>query len=118
MSLEESLYALLGPLVEGRCTPDITDDIPVYPLIVYQGAGGVAVDFSEQKPADNDNARVQVWVWCHSRMEASALARQVRDVLLASPLKVKTLGAAVSDTNDVLKIYGARTDFSIWYPRT
>lgn len=118
MSLEESLFALLGPLVEGRCTPDATDDNPVYPLIVYQGAGGQAIDYADQKAADKDNARVQVWVWCRTRLEASALSRQVRDVLLASSLTVKTLGAAVPDTNGVLKLYGARTDFSIWYPRT
>ncbi|APG04955.1 hypothetical protein BJI69_14340 [Luteibacter rhizovicinus DSM 16549] len=118
MSLEESLFALLGPLVAGRCTPDVTDDNPVYPLIVYQGAGGQAIDYADQTPADKDNARVQVWVWCLTRLEASALSRQVRDVLLASNLTVKTLGAAVPDTNAVLKLYGARTDFSIWYPRT
>ena len=118
MSLEESLFALLGPLVEGRCTPDVTDDDPAYPLIVYQGAGGQAIDFTDQTPADKDNARVQVWVWCRTRLEASALSRHVRDVLLASSLTVKTLGAAVPDTNAVLKLYGARTDFSIWYPRT
>lgn len=118
MSLEESLFALLGPLVEGRCTPDVTDDNPVYPLIVYQGAGGQAIDFADQTLADKDNARVQVWVWCKTRLEASALSRRVRDVLLASSLTVRTLGAAVPDTNDVLKLYGARTDFSIWYPRT
>jgi len=117
VSLEERLYAILGPLVDGRCAPDITDDNPVYPLIVYQGVGGVAVDFTEQKAAEDDNARVQVWVWSRTRLEASALSRSVRDVLLDSSLKVKTLGAPISDTNGLLKLYGARTDFSIWYPR-
>lgn len=117
MSLEASLFILLGPLVDGRCTPDITDDNPVYPLIVYQGVGGQVVEFIDQTTADEDNARVQVWVWTRSRLETSALARASRDALLSSDLKVKTLGAAVWATNDVLKLYGARTDFSIWYPR-
>lgn len=117
MSLEERLFDALGPLVEGRCTPDVTADNPVYPLIVYQEVGGLAIDYSEQAPADHDNARVQVWVWSTTRLEASDLSRQVRNVLLASDLKVKTLGAPVSDMNAVLKLYGARTDFSIWYPR-
>jgi hypothetical protein len=117
VSLEARLFGILGPLVDGRCTPDVTDDVPVYPLIVYQGAGGQALDYADQSPADKDNARVQVWVWCKTRLEASSLSRQARDALLGSDLAVKTMGAAVPDMNDVLKIYGARTDFSIWYPR-
>ena len=117
MSLEARLYAILGPLVDGRCTPDETDDNPVYPLIVYQGVGGQAIDYADQTPADKDNARVQIWVWSMTRLEASDLSRQARDALLASDLAVKTLGAPVSAVNDVLKLYGARTDFSIWYPR-
>ncbi|NID06653.1 DUF3168 domain-containing protein [Luteibacter jiangsuensis] len=117
MSLEEIIFSALGPLVDGRCSPDITDDNPQYPLIVYQGVGGVAIDYADQTAADKDNARVQVWVWAETRLSASDLSRQVRDAMMAIDLPVKTLGSPVSEMNDVLKLYGARTDFSIWYPR-
>jgi hypothetical protein len=117
VKLEDGLFSALGPLVDGRVSPDVTDDNPVYPLIVYQQVGGQAVDYLSQMQADQDNARVQVWVWAETRLEASELSRQVRNALLSSDLRVKTLGAPVSDTNGVLKLYGARSDFSIWYPR-
>lgn len=117
MSLEASLFTLLGALVDGRCTPDKTDDNPVYPLIVYQAVGGVALDFAEQRAAPDDNARVQIVVWSLSRLEASDLARRARDALLGSHLPVKTMGAGVSISNDLLDLYGSRQDFSIWYPR-
>jgi hypothetical protein len=117
VKLEESLYAILGPIFDGRLSPDVTPDNPEFPLAVYQQAGGQAIDFADQTPADNDNARVQVWVWAKTRLEASELSRQVRTALLESALIAKTLGAPVSTTNDTLKLYGARTDFSIWYPR-
>jgi len=40
MPLESRLKELLAPLVSGRAYPDVTPDKPVFPLIVYQGAGG------------------------------------------------------------------------------
>lgn len=40
MSVETELFSLLKTLVDGRCYPDVTPDAPVFPLIVYQGAGG------------------------------------------------------------------------------
>ena len=58
MSLEATLYTLLGPLVGGRCYPDVSPDGAAFPLIIYQQVGGQAVDYVEGKVADKDNARV------------------------------------------------------------
>lgn len=115
MSLEASLFGLLGALVGGRCYPDVIPDNPTFPLIVYQQVGGVAVDFMDQTAADKDNARMQVWVWSKTRTEASDIARQARAAILASALQVKTLAAPVSTFDEPMKLYGARTDYSIWY---
>lgn len=115
MSLEVTLLSLLGPLVGGRCYPDVIPDSPAFPLIVYQQVGGVAVEYVEQAMADKDNARMQVWVWSKSRTEASQIVRQAREALIGSGLQVNTLNAPVSTYDEAMKLYGARTDFSIWY---
>ena len=118
MTLDTSIYSLLGPLVGGECYPNKTGPNPAYPLIIYQGVGGVAIDFLDQSAAPDDNARVQVIIWSRTKLEASALAKQVRDVLLGSSMRVKTMAAAISMSNHLLDLYGSRQDFSIWYPRT
>lgn len=115
MSLEATIKTLLGPLVGGRCSSDTIPDNPTFPLIVYQQVGGVAVEYVEQAIADMDNARVQVWVWSRSRPEASTIARQVREAIIGSALQANTLAAPVSTYDEAMKLYGARTDFSIWY---
>jgi len=114
MSLEVQVRAALLPVCP-RVYPDAATATPAYPLIIYQQVGGRAIDYSEQKVADKDNARVQVWVWSKSRMEASELSRAARVALVEGPLKAKTLNAPVADYNEALKLYGARTDFDIWY---
>lgn len=118
MSLEATLKTLLGPLVGGRCYPDDTDDvIPplVFPLIIYQGVGGRAIDYVDGKVADKDNIRLQVIVWSKTRLEASQIARAARVALVEGDMKAVTLGAAVSLRDKVVKLRGTRQDFSIWY---
>lgn len=116
MSLEASLKTLLGPLVSGRCTPDvIPDGAPTFPLIVYQQVGGQAYEYLDKSLPGHDHARVQVWVWSRTRLEASDIIRQARVALVGSDLTVETIGAATSDYNEALKLYGSRQDFGIWY---
>lgn len=115
MSLEATLYTLLGPLVGGRCYPDVSPDSATFPLIVYQQVGGQAVDFIEGKLPDKDNARVQVHVWAKTRLEASQIAHSARVALVEGSAKANTLGAAVSLYESAMKLYGARQDFSVWY---
>lgn len=114
MSLEAEVRAALLPVCP-RVYPDAVTVAPVYPLIIYQQVGGRAVDFSEQKVADKDNARLQVWVWAKTRLEASQLARAARVALVEGDTKARTLGAPVAAYDDTLNIYGSRTDYDIWY---
>lgn len=115
MSLEGDIRTALAPSVGGRVTPDVAPDDPVYPLAIYQQVGGDAIDYSEGKVPDKAQARVQVWVWSKSRLEASTIARAQRIALVEGPMRARTLGAPVSDYNAAFKIYGARQDFEVWY---
>jgi hypothetical protein len=113
--LEGDIKTALSALAGGRCTPDVTPDIPVFPLFVYQQVGGDAVDFLECKVANKDHARIQLWVWAKTRLEASSLAHSARIALVEGSLKAYTYAAPVSEYNEELKLYGNRTDFGIWY---
>lgn len=116
MSIEASLYTLLGSLVGGRCWPDVMPDgNTTFPFIVYQQVGGVAMEYMDQTLLDKDHARIQVLVWSKTRLEASSIARSAREALLGSSLAVETYGAPVSEYDEALKLYGSRTDYGIWY---
>lgn len=116
MSLEAQIKTLLGPLVGGRCYPDtIPGGTPTFPLVIYQGVGGFAIEFMDKTLPDKDHARVQIVVWSKTRLEASQIARQAREALVGSDMAVETYGAPVWLFEEALKLYGARTDYGIWH---
>ncbi|WP_312998500.1 DUF3168 domain-containing protein, partial [Achromobacter animicus] len=84
MSLEAQLLAVLGPLVGGRAYPDVTPDKPVFPLIVYQGAGGQEQWYVERERREKRHQRVQVFVWAATRAQASDIADQIGTALCES----------------------------------
>lgn len=117
MSIESSLFTLLGPLVDGRCYPDVTPDNPVFPLVIYQGAGGQALEWLDRTLPDTENYRIQIECWAKTRIEASTLASQVRQKIIEEGHdfdSAESLGQAVTDYQKDLKLYGSRQDFSIW----
>jgi hypothetical protein len=114
MSIEATLNTTLGALVGGRVYPDTPPDNPTFPLIVYQQVGGEAVEYLEGTLADQDNARMQIVVWSKTRLEASSLARSAR-TLMVGTLNATTLNAPVSLHEAALKLYGSRTDYSVWF---
>ncbi|HUX23224.1 MAG TPA: DUF3168 domain-containing protein [Burkholderiales bacterium] len=115
MSLESTMLGLLGPLVSGRAYPDITPDSPTFPLIVYQQIGGKVTEFIDQTLPDKDHARVQVFVWSRTRLEASQIARAARLAILGGGLAAQTYSASTSIHNAEMKLYGSRTDYGLWY---
>lgn len=117
MSIETSIFALLGPLVDGRCYPDTTPDNPTLPLIIYQGAGGRALEWLDRTLPETENYRIQIECWAKTRLEASALALQVRQKIIEEGSdfdSAETLVQAVTDYQKALKLYGSRQDYSIW----
>lgn len=117
MTIESSLFALLGPLVGGRCYPDSTPDSPEFPAVIYQVVGGQALEWLDRTLPETENYRVQVEIWAKTRKEASALALAVRQKIIedgAAFDSAQTLGQAVTDYQAALKIYGSRQDYSVW----
>lgn len=115
MSLESDIKTLLGSLASGRVYPDTMPDKPEFPCIVYQQVGGAVAEFLEGKVANKDNARLQIMVWSKSRLEASSIARAARVLIVEGSLKGTTFAAPVSLYEEPLKLYGNRTDYSIWH---
>lgn len=114
MSIEAAVFNALKGLVANRVYPDFAPDGATLPFITYQQVGGQAISFMDQANPDKRNARVQVNVWAASRSAASALSKQVEDALRFLPASTVT-GAAVSEYESALKLYGTRQDFSFWY---
>lgn len=116
--IEETLFALLSPLVNGRVYPDYAPFNTVRPFITYQNVGGVTSN-SFCGDTDAQNAHIQVNVWAEigggGRKQANTIMRAVAFLISGQfPIGV-ALGGLVSDFDDVTKAYGARQDFSIWH---
>ncbi|MFT0533930.1 DUF3168 domain-containing protein [Castellaniella hirudinis] len=117
MSIESSLFALLGPLVGGRCYPDVMPDNPTFPLIIYQVVGGQAMEWLDRTLPETENYRVQIECWSKIGLERGALALSARQKIIeegAEFASAETLGQSINQNNSTLKIYGSRQDFSIW----
>ncbi|WP_439444440.1 DUF3168 domain-containing protein [Xanthomonas translucens pv. translucens] len=109
------MQALLAPLAAGSAWPDVPPDVPVFPYITYQGAGGRALTYLEKKRPDKLHTRLQVNVWATTRMEANAIARAIERRLVESRFTMEVYGAFTSLHEQSIKKYGTRQDFGIWY---
>lgn len=114
MALEAEIKTALAGIAGGRVYPDTTPDNPTHPCVIYQQVGGEVINQLEGGDPGLDHARIQIWVWSKSRLTTSATMRQVR-VALADTLSAYAFSAPVSQYDDVLKLYGARCDYGIWY---
>lgn len=115
MTIEETLYALIGPALGGRFYPDVTPDTPQFPLGTYQQVGGTAGWYTDNTMPDHKQGRFQINVWAKSRLEAARIARQIEGLICASGLVAQPYGAPTALYQDALKIYGTRQDFGIWF---
>lgn len=116
MSLEADLFALWSPLVNGRFTPDVPPDVPVYPLMFWQQVGGRSLWFSNRQMPGHRHARIQLHVWSGRRLDTNTIARAAEKALCESPLIAEPFGAPTALYEPEMKIYGTRHDFGIWYP--
>lgn len=110
--LEANLFNALSALVNARVFPDVAPEGVELPYITYQQIGGKPINFLGAESSSKKNARVQVNVWSHTRIEASALIRQVEDIAVTAPLLGVIEGGAIASYEPELKIYGAMQDFS------
>lgn len=116
MSLESTLFAALESLVSGRVFPDVADEGTPAPYLTYQVVGGSALNFVEGSAPGTRNARLQVNVWSHTRLEASAIGNAAEEILrVTAALQTTVLGAAVSEFEPDTGLRGQRQEFSVWY---
>ena len=122
MSIESSIFTLLKNISAiksgsiSRVYPDVTPDDPVFPLIVYQVVGGRAYDYMDRRVPGCEHYRVQISCWSKTAEERRSLALAVRKLIIESTSfkASETMGQAVDDYEDALKLYGSRQDFGIW----
>lgn len=117
MAIEQQLFDTLKVLCP-RTFPDFAPVSTVRPYITYQQIGGKSLRFLDNTAADKRHVEMQVNVWGNSRMETTALARQIEDALCASPLFVATPNSEpASDFDADIPVFGTRQDFSIYATR-
>lgn len=115
MSIETDLTALLSPLVAGEVYPDVGVE-PTLPYITYQQVGGESLAFLERTVPSKRNGRFRVRTWATTRVQTSALMRQVHDALItAAVFQVAALGEQLADYDEETKRFGSLQDFSIWF---
>lgn len=85
----------LTALVANRIYPDVMPDSPVYPAVTYQKISGASARGSTTDPPLK-SAVFQVSAWSRTRLEARAVAAQVRNAL-DRMRKVTVGGVAVDD---------------------
>ncbi len=115
MSLEAKLREILSPPVEGRVMPDVVEEGIDFPCITYQQVGGQAGWHLESEVPGRLHARVQINVWAKTRLEAANLAREAERLIAAGFDVAQPYGAFISTHEDLLKLFGTRQDFGIWY---
>lgn len=117
MSFEVELHDELQGFVGGRAFPDVAPLSTPRPYITYQQVGGSAWNYIEGAFPGKRHARMQINVWGDSREQVNALARQIEEALVESPMRFYVEGALVATTNTDVKphLYGTRQDFSAAY---
>ncbi|MFM0256099.1 DUF3168 domain-containing protein [Paraburkholderia sediminicola] len=113
-SAEAIVHGALRVLVADRCYPDVGPAGVARPYITYQAVGGQSPNYLSNN-VDLQNARMQVNVWTDTRSVANSLMQNVVAALTGQIIRAVTIGAPVSSYEPDTKLYGSRSDFSIWF---
>lgn len=118
MTVEADLHTLLDGMAAGGAYPDVADDNPVVPYIVYQQISGEPLAFLERALPSKKNGRFQIAVWATTRKDAAAIALQIENaMLLTTAFQVEVIGGPTAAYDDETKLRGTRQDFGIWSER-
>lgn len=118
MTVEASIFGILGPLVSNRCYPDFAPLGTVRPFITYEQAGGDALSFLDGALPDKKHGRFEVGVYADSRAACAALALQVEAAMAAAASFQSTaIHAPISDYASDVKIYSSTQNFSVFSTR-
>lgn len=97
-----------------RVYPDVGPAGVARPYITYQAVGGQSPNYLSNN-VDLQNARMQINVWADTRSVANSLMQNVIDAVTGQLINAVTIGAPVSSYESDTKLFGARSDFSIWF---
>jgi hypothetical protein len=114
MSFESDFVTLLKtvtPVIYASITPDV----PAAIFGVYQQVGGEAYSYAEKKLPDHKHSRMQVSFWGVNPIAVHALARAGEKVIIESAYPAQAYGAFTALYEPLIKKYGTRQDFGIWY---
>lgn len=113
MSLKGGIVSVISTVV-ADVYPDFAAFGVAKPYAVYQAVGGTPRRYADNTPADKRHTELQVTVWAATRLQASALIRQIEEAFCASAVLTATpIGEAVSIAEEDLNLYGSQQDFSI-----
>lgn len=123
MSLESQITAKYGALFGGRIwfrnVPEGVNRGQLdAPFCIVSHTGGRSRVYADNTLSEDQNARLEFAVWGSRVLEVMQAARELRNAVIASDAvgwQIVLYGEPVSDDDDILKLYGARQDFGIWY---
>lgn len=116
MSIESDLFALLKS-INPRTYPDVAPAGTATPYVTWQQIGGQSMRYGDNT-ADSRYPLIQVNVWSRSRMEASAMIRQIEDAICASSaFQATPQGEPLSTYESDTLLYGSIQRFEIFGPR-
>jgi len=128
MSAQVIVYTLLSQasgltaLVDARIYPDVMPDAPTLPAVTFQKTGGSSDVGAESNPS-TAKANIQVTVWAKSRLDTTALTKQVRlalerkrNITVASvPLNDIFCDSDIDDYDHDTKVYFTHIDFRVFF---
>ncbi len=118
MTVESDIYTALKGLVSNRCFPDVAPISTVRPYITYTQIGGEALTFIGAEVPSKKHGRFQINVWADTRASASSVMLEVESAMtLDTAFQAKPIGAASSDYDHDMTLYGSMQDFSVWSQR-
>lgn len=115
MTTEVDLTEVLEALVGGRVYPDAAPLDEELPLITWQQAGGIPINFLGGEPVDKQHARIQINVFSESRLESKSLMVAIEKAVVQTPLFATVLGAAIAGHNAGTNIRQMHQDFGFWF---
>lgn len=119
MTLQEQLYALVAPLVEGRMYFDQTPDAGPegYPYIMASVPSGENGWYVEQKLPDHKHARVQLTAFSTDDVEREKLANRIEKLMCETKQfpAVEPYGSWRGFSIPGQKAKAALQQFGVWY---
>jgi hypothetical protein len=117
MSMETDLATLLTGLC-ARTYPDVAPANVARPYVTWQQLGGESLRYADNAPMDKRYPLLQINVWSDTRLQSTALIRQIEDALCASAaFTSEPQGEPASIYEEDTKLYGSIQRFTLFAAR-